>query len=141
VLASKKNLQKNTLNQANWRCRVGNVTDYVRSEFESAIPGKEGIEAIAALEKGNFPMVEPKTELEQRIHLAILKTVLEPWSREKQPTPFEKFQESFELGMKDWRDLLCSAGLHNDDWRKVLKKYGLTPPIQEDGKKSWWKFW
>jgi hypothetical protein len=116
---------------------MGKPSEYVRSQLETAIPGAAGQVAMRLLEETKFPMTEEGSVLEERIHLAIVKMVREPWPREVQPTPQDKFTESLELGKTDWRDLLVSAGLANDDWPSILRSSGLRPPRT----KSWWKFW
>jgi hypothetical protein len=111
---------------------MGRPSEYVRAELKAVILGEAGQAAIRLLEEAEFPLTEPGSVLEQRIHLAIVKMVREPWPREVQPSPQDKFMESLELAMTDWRDLLVSAGLANSDWQTILQRSGLRPPGTND---------
>ena len=81
------------------------------------------------LARSDFPLVEPGSTLESRIHLAILKLVVQPPdSLYATPSPFQRFEAALQLSKTDWRDLLVSAGLAGEDWREELSRAGLEVP-------------
>jgi hypothetical protein len=102
------------------------VSDYVCSKLHEALPAGVALEAIDAAQ---FPLVEPGSILEKRIHLAVVKLVCDPWSSvDAEPEDGDKFHSALELGKTDWRDLLVSAGLEHDDWPRVLEDAGYRAP-------------
>ena len=108
------------------------LSDYVCSRLQEALPAGVALEAINALNTTQFPLVEPGSILEKRIHLAIVKLVCDPWSSvDAEPEGGEKFHSALELGKTDWRDLLVSAGLEHDDWPRVLEDAGYRAPSKD----------
>jgi hypothetical protein len=105
------------------------VSAYVRSRLRGALPEAVALEAISALTAAQFPLVEPGSILEQRVHLAIVKLVCDPWSSShEEPRAEEKFDSALKLAATDWRDLLVSAGLEHENWPEVLEEAGYQAP-------------
>ncbi len=67
-------------------------------------------------ENTKFPLVSNNTE---NINLAIIIA---------SNSDIEKFYSFLELSTIDWRDTLVSAGLADENWLDVLKKYGFNIP-------------
>jgi len=105
------------------------VSAFVRSKLRGALPEAVALEAISALAATPFPLVEPGSLLEQRVHLAIVKLVCDPWtSVHEEPRAQDKFDSALKLGATDWRDLLVSAGLEHENWPEVLEEAGYQAP-------------
>lgn len=69
---------------------------------------------------------------EERIHLAVMKLVCDPWeSIYAQPSPVERFHSALALALTDWRDLFVASDLANDDWTEVLRTAGYEGPTRD----------
>lgn len=105
------------------------VSSYVRSRLDGALLGDDARRAVSTLAATKFPLADSGSLLEKRIHLAIVKLVCEPWDSVcAEPSMCVKFESALNLAKTDWRDLLVSVELENDDWPQALSRAGFEGP-------------
>lgn len=71
------------------------ISHYVRSKLLEALPEGAARQAIDTLADTRFPLAEPGSVLEERIHLGIVKLVCDPRSSDRaEPRAQQKFESA-----------------------------------------------
>ncbi len=91
----------------------------VLSEIRERFTATAAREIRSALELAHIPLLPEPGRWRDRIHLGILKVAA---------GDTRQFRKALKLAETDWRDLLCWAGLENEDWPAVLKGAGFRVP-------------
>ncbi len=99
---------------------MGDVRREVRGEVLRRFSAQAIPEVLQALADLETPPSSPEwSRTRARVQLAVLKVADGDVSR---------FFASVTLASADWRDVLCEAGLENDDWPAVLEASGYARP-------------
>jgi hypothetical protein len=97
------------------------VSELVRNEVAARFSSNEVPRVVAQLEQTALPFLSvpgPSRERD-RVHLAILKCA---------EGSYRRFEASLALAAQDWRDVLMSAGLGEENWPEVLRATGYPVP-------------
>lgn len=112
--------------------RASTITPYVGRKIAAALPADAASDALERLASASFPMTPRDSFGEERIHLAVMKLVCDPWdSIYAEPSPAARFDSALDLALTDWRDLFIAAGLAHDDWPEVLRAAGYEGPTRD----------
>lgn len=100
---------------------VMHVSELVRNEVAARFPAPEVPRVLARLEQTALPFLDAagRDRGRDRVHLAILK---------RADGNYRRFEDSLALAARDWRDLLVSTGLADQNWPEVLRAAGYPVP-------------
>jgi hypothetical protein len=106
---------------ADWE-RVMNkivLSELVRAEVRDRFSPADAKVVRAELERAGIPLLPEPGRWRDRILLGILKAA---------DGDVTAFRRALRIARTDWRDLLCVAGLHTENWPAVLKRAGYRVP-------------
>jgi hypothetical protein len=95
------------------------LSELVRDEVRDRFSPADAKVVRAELKRASIPMLPGPGRWRDRILLGILKVA---------DGDVREFRRALRIAQSDWRDLLCAAGLHTENWPAVLKRAGYRVP-------------